>query len=667
MKVLGLSCGFSGLGRDRMPELPISFGHDAAAALVSDGQIVAAVEEERLNRLKHTSTFCRNAIRACLSQAGLRASDVDHFAYYFGEAENDHDLQLIYLQHPGLPVPASRELLVERLSEALETDVRPDMISFVRHHTSHGFAAYQNSGFDSALVVVMDGKGDSESISIVSAAGNDYEYVRTFDEWRSLGRFYQASIELLGYRAFDEYKVMGLAPYGDPRVYRPLFRSLYVLTDGGGYQLDLAKVRYGLVSQFRPRRKGEAFSQDHKDFAAALQASLEEIAMHVISHAQRETGHRRLCVAGGVGLNATLNGSLMRSGYFDETYFDPAAHDAGAAVGAALHACKQQAPGRFRPSPLRHLFLGPSHTAREPAETCLKRWEKFIYFDESEDAAAAGAALIAAGKIIGWVQGRSEFGPRALGHRSILADPRPASNRDRINAAVKKRESYRPFAPSVTEEEAHRFFDIPPAAPDLYYMIAVAEVRPEFRGLLGAVTHIDGTARLQVVNRETNEVYWRLIQEFGKITDVPIVLNTSFNNNAEPIVQTVEDAIATFLTTSLDALVIDNWIARKRQCDTAAFLDLVPVLTGHAELQSGQSARPGGGLDASYRIVLDAGRGGSTAVSGAAFLVLGSCDGRSSLRELGVAAGAAAGGLAGEILQLWDQRFIKLRPAQTGG
>ena len=648
-----------------MPELPINFGHDAAAALISDGQIIAAVEEERLIRLKHTNNFCAEAIRSCLQQAGMKATDIDRFAYYFGEEENDRDLQLIYLQHPELDVPNTRDLLTDRLGEALDVSIRPDQISFVRHHTSHGFAAYHNSGFGSALVVVMDGKGDSESISIVSAEGTDYKYVRSFDEWRSLGRFYQASIELLGYQAFDEYKVMGLAPYGDPGQYRSLFRSLYVLDDGGGYQLDLARVRYNLVSAVRRRDKGEPFSIEHMNFAAALQETLEEIALHVISHAQRETGHRRLCVGGGVGLNATLNGRLMRSGLFDGTYFDPAAHDAGAAVGAALKVCQEEAPERFRSSPLRHVFLGPMPTLREPAEAILRQWGNFLEIRKSENVYKEAASFIARGEVIAWVRGRAEFGPRALGHRSILADPRPESNKDRINAAVKKREAYRPFAPSVLEEDANKFFVIPPAAPDLYYMIAIVEVLPEFRGLLGAVTHVDGTSRVQVVNRETNEAYWKLIYEFGKITGVPIVLNTSFNNNAEPIVSTVNDAVVSFLTTDLDALIVEDWVVRKQHPEKEAFLDLVPCLTAHASLHSRRDVPLGHGeLDESHRIVLDVGRGRNIPISVNAFTALSQANGRSSLRGLGVNLPTASNGVLDELLYLWDQRFIELRPSK---
>ncbi|MEU7146052.1 carbamoyltransferase C-terminal domain-containing protein [Nocardia sp. NPDC046473] len=666
MNVLGLTCGFSGSGSAAMPELPMNFGHDSAAVLISDGQLVAAVEEERLTRLKHTSNFCREAIRSCLEQANMTAADIDRFAYYFGEEENDRDLQLIYLQHPELTVRTSRDLLTDRLSEAVDTAVDPDRIAFVRHHTAHGFAAYHNSGFDSALVVVMDGKGDSESITIVSAEGTDYNYVRSFDEWRSLGRFYQRSIELLGYRAFDEYKVMGLAPYGDPSRYRSLFRSLYTLEDNGGYQLELERVRYTLVSEFRPRRKGEPFTKEHKDFAAGLQEALEDVALHVISHAQRETGHRRLCVGGGVGLNATLNGRLIRSGLFDETFFDPAAHDAGAAAGAALKVCQQEAPARFRSSPLRHLFLGPLPTSREPAETTLRRWGDFVEFRKSQDVCKETATFIAAGEIVAWVRGAAEFGPRALGHRSILADPRPESNKNRINAAVKKREGYRPFAPSVLEEYADKFFDIPPAAPDLYYMIAIVEVQPEFRELLGAVTHVDGTARVQVVNRATNDAYWQLIHDFGEITGVPVVLNTSFNNNAEPIVQTVDDAVVAFLTTDLDALVVDDWVVRKRKPRREAFLELTPTPMARTSLHSQRDIELGPQRPVvTNRIVLDAGRAHGVEISSAALDVLNAADGRRTLRQLGVTVPTTDNGLLDELLRLWDQRLLTLRPSTS--
>ncbi|GGZ97234.1 carbamoyltransferase family protein [Streptomyces bluensis] len=667
MNVLGLSCGFA-TERDELGDnWPIELSHDSASALVSDGAVVAAVEEERLNRVKHTNKFPEYGIRACLEQAGINPTELDGIAFYWTEAELDKDLDLVYAERPRQPRRYTRELLTERLSETLGHDIDPALLHFVRHHTSHASGTYYHSGFSDALVVVMDGRGEKESISVMSGSGGDLaaEPVRTYGIRESLGFFYRTAIEMLGYGLFDEYKVMGLAPYGNPERFRKHFQRLYDLTPDGGYELDVDDVLPYFVDQgFHPRAKGAPFTQEHKDFAAAVQEALETIALHVVTAAQKQTGHTRLCLSGGVALNCTMSGRILQSGLFDEMFVDPASHDAGASAGAAHYVAAARAPRRYHAVPLSHAYLGPSIGGDREVERTLSRWSSLVEVRHTSDPAAEAADLLAEDKVIGWVQGRSEFGPRALGNRSILGDPRSAGNRDRINAIVKRRESYRPFAPATVAEEAARFFDFKDGMP-LRYMVASVAVRPEARDLLGAVTHVDGSARLQVIERDHNPGYWEVITEFGKRTGVPVVLNTSFNNDVEPVVQSVEDALVCFLTTRLDALFVGPYAVTKRAVAPSVYRSLSLRLPPQVSLEWTREADDGAAAGTgqyALRFRLTGGR--SEPLSHRLGELL-----RTTAFPVTVAdlldreqESATEESLAAEIVELWSRRMIVLEP-----
>ncbi|WP_293112844.1 carbamoyltransferase C-terminal domain-containing protein, partial [Moorena sp. SIO4G3] len=398
----------------------------------------------------------------------------------------------------------------------------------------------------------------------------------------------EAGVELLGYSLFDEYKVMGLAPYGDKERFRPQFQSIYKLLPNGDYHLEpLSRmidvfIKEGLL----PRRKGEKFTQDHKDFAAGLQDTLEAIAKHILTYWQKETGHKKLCMAGGVAHNCSLNGKLLYSGLFDEIFVHPASHDAGAAIGAAMILHQEYSNNQFKLSPIDHVFWGPDVGSNDSVQSTLEQWSKFLDFRLMENPSVEVAKLIAEGAVIGWVQGKSEFGPRALGNRSILADPRVAENKTRINAMVKKRESYRPFAPSAIVEAADEFFELSQQPSSFGYMVFTVKVKEDKRNLLGAITHIDGTSRIQTVSKNINQKYWNLINQFGKLTQVPILLNTSFNNNVEPIVNSCFDAITCFMTTNLDYLVINDFLVSKSNLSWEDyFVNLIPCLVPSAGLR----------------------------------------------------------------------------------
>ncbi|WP_316396998.1 carbamoyltransferase [Bradyrhizobium sp. 33ap4] len=579
-----LCLGVSG-GLDRIyessPELPNTFLHDGAAVLVRDGRVIAAVEEERLNRVKHSNKFPSNSIRYCLSTAGVELGEIDRIAFYATEAYCNTMLERLFVSQS---VPLDAKLLLRQLlAREFGTEVDASRVSFVNHHEAHAASAFAMSGFDQSLIFAVDGGGDFLSGMLAVGAGTEITELASFPEHNSLGLFYLETIRYLGYGLFDEYKVMGLAPYGDPAPYRELFAQFYELLDNGGYRVHLDRIGPALIRSIQVRRKGTPFTQQHRDVSASLQEALERIVFHILRYHREATGMKRLCLAGGVAHNCTVNGKLLYSGLFDDIFVQPAAHDAGCALGAALMMSNELG----RPAPRERLpdvYWGPDLGTEQAVEQELNAWSGHLDIQRSDDIAASAADWMANGAVIGWVQGRSEFGPRALGNRSILADPRPAENKNRINAMVKKREGYRPFAPSVLEEDAGEFFELPGGKREFPFMNFVVRVREAHHSVLGAVTHVDGTARLQTVSRNTNPAYWDVINAFKKRTGVPVLLNTSFNNNAEPIVDSVSDAIVTFLTTDLDGLVVGPFLVKKRAATLQDWRTLSVSLPPYASL-----------------------------------------------------------------------------------
>ncbi|MCP2167773.1 carbamoyltransferase family protein [Goodfellowiella coeruleoviolacea] len=657
MLVFGINCCLSPADDDFMARRWELHFHDAAAVLLRDGQVVAAVEQERLNRVKHTTAFAGQAMRACLDTTGLRLSDVDRIAFFFGEHYTDRELFQHYVTDHSLPLAGSRELLAARVREHFDVDLPDTAFAFVRHHVAHAYSAYPQSGYSDALVVVMDGAGEDNAISVYTANGSTVDLLSTHEISRSLGMFYLAGTRLLGYGLGDEYKVMGLAPHGDPATYRAVFGSLFELRGDGHFLLDHTGMHPAFTAAgFRPRRRGTAFTQAHRDFAAGLQQTVETIAWHVISHWQRATGHRRLALAGGVAQNCTLNGRLLRGGLFDDVFVHPAAHDAGAALGAAMKVHADTA-GSVPRSRIRQVFWGPPLPRREDTVRLLRRYRRFVTVTRSAQVERDTAALLAEGKVVGWVQGRSEFGPRALGNRSILADPRPAANQDRVNRMIKQRESYRPFAPSVQAESLRDYFEFPAEASTPDFMVFTVPVRQDRRELLGAVTHVDGSARVHAVDRRVNERYWRLLEEFEALTGVPVLLNTSFNNHAEPIVDSVADALRCFLTTQLDHLVVDDLIVSKLDHSEADLCALAPALVPAVRLRAERTSAGG----TRHVIAFTHVGGGQVELDQPTHQVLSRADGNSSLHQLGVRPGSA---VLARVRALWQDRYLDLTPPQ---
>jgi carbamoyltransferase len=557
MHILGINGTPNQVG-DNLYEQDERNYHDAGAVLLHDGSIVATFEEERLNRIKHTNKWPDLAIKACLKSHNLSSDDIDFFTFNVTE-DTLRDFVTWRHEETGAPLSTPYSFIQELLWRQFEKTIEKERIRFYGHHRAHAATAFYPSLFSEALVLTIDGLGESDSGSIHIGNGKELRVVRLFSAEQSLGIFYSAVTNILGFApVFDEFKVMGLAPYGNPDTFRQLFNGFYELLPEGNYVLYNEKL-----SELReicpPKLQSSGFSPVQKDIAAALQEALEIIVFHIVCHYRTIGGCRKLCMAGGVALNCTLNGKLIESGLFDDVFVYPAANDSGLPVGSALLGYFENDEHAERKS-MHSLYLGSLLGDAKAIETEISNWNTFITYDRVSDFPRKAAELLADDKVIGWVNGPSEFAPRALGNRSILADSRPVRNKERINAIVKKREGFRPFAPSVLTEYASEYFELPPCAADFRHMTFVLPVREKYRQLLGAVTHVDGTARIQTVSRDDNRKYWELIDCFRQITDTPVILNTSFNNNVEPIVDSVHTAIVCFLTTGLDYLFIENFM-----------------------------------------------------------------------------------------------------------
>jgi carbamoyltransferase len=576
MNILGLTGGMSIVNEIKFQET-VELFHDAAAVLLQNGKVIAAIEEERLNRIKHTNKAPLNAILYCLKIAGIHIDDVDYFTFAFEEKTLDNLLKGAALNNKDYNGYVNfRDLFTDTIKKELGFEIKKDKIEFINHHQAHAASAYYASGVDDSLILVIDGGGDLYSGLLQSRFNNNFEDLVRYKPQDSLGLFYLRVIRHLGYYLFDEYKVMGLAPYGDPKVYRSLFKKMYTLEEGGNYRLYIERVDYLLDGQAPARAKGAPFTQQHRDIAAALQEALENIVLHILTFYKAKTNHTNLCLAGGVAQNCSLTGRILRETSFKNVFVQPLSYDAGCAYGSACTVANREGYNDFQE--IKSVLWGKAIGQDDEISKELHHWSDIITFTRHEKIEEKTAELIANGKIIAWVQGRSEFGPRALGNRSILADPRQAEMKNIVNRRIKGREGYRPFAPSVLEEEVDNYFYTNGGS--YPFMNFVHYVKEEYRDKLGAITHVDGTARVHTVSKDENPMYWQLIKSFFKITGIPVVLNTSYNNNYEPIVENIFDAITTFLTTELDYLVIGSYII-SRPPNYMFWGKLIPFLYSH--------------------------------------------------------------------------------------
>ncbi len=565
MYVLGISC----------------FYHDAGVALVRDGQLVAAAEEERFNRKKHFSDFPKLALEYCLKEAGITIEQVDHVGFYEKPfVKFNRILETILTCWPrsyanwinSMPVWLSQKLNMTRTLQK-ELGVRKDIL-YCQHHLSHAASAFLVSPFDEAAIITTDGVGEWTTTGWGVGRGYDIDLTHEIRFPHSVGLLFSAITAYLGFRVNDaEWKVMGLAPYGKP-TYVDQFRKVVDIRDDGSFRLNMKYFShtYSSKSMFnkrwerlfgRPMRPAETELGDfHRDIAHSGQKIIEEIMVKMANHVHRETGMKNLCIAGGVGLNCVANWRMLQESGFDNVFIQPAAGDSGGALGAAFYIYNSVLKND-RSFVMRHASWGPSFSDDEIVDVLSRNGAQYEVF-ESEDALVEKTAeMIEQGLVIGWFQGRLEFGPRALGSRSLLADARSNKMKDIINAKVKFREAFRPFAPAILKECAHEYFEMP-AGMDAPFMLLVPKVRQEKRSVIPAVTHEDGTGRVQTVTEEDNGIYYRLIKAFQRRTGVPVVINTSFNVRGEPIVCTPQDAYNTFLRTGIDVVVMGRCVVSQK-------------------------------------------------------------------------------------------------------
>lgn len=559
-------------------EYRISQGHDSAAVLVIDGEIIAGAAEERFSRKKHTGDFPIGAIRYCLETAGLKPADIDEISHGFDYSPYKAAFGLDWTSAEQYKEVFSREKLLSQVNQHLP-GFSADKVHHVNHHLSHAASAYYTSGWDECLVVILDGIGEFHAATVYHAHDNKIDKLAEITGQDSIGILYSTLTLHLGFEFnSDEYKIMGLAPYGDPARYHHFFEQAVELLDNGLIKIPLLRLNnerldretYGATRRYLdqhliPARVPDSdTNDDHRDVAAALQECLDKVMLHICGHFGRKTGLRKLAMAGGVALNCTANGRLLQSGLFDDIYVQPAAGDDGSALGAALWSASRSGGVKNVRMPVP--FLGPEHSQAEIDKVLADAGSRIevTRFPNLEQTCAEAAKLIKAGRVLGWYRGRMEFGPRALGHRSILADPGHPEMRDRINAMVKMREAFRPFAPAVSLEQVQEWFEVPKGL-ELPYMIMTSDVRPEHRAALPAVTHVNGSARVQTINKKDNPDFHALVRAVGKVTGREMVLNTSFNVKGQPIVNTPREAFDTFLGTGIEFLFLENILVRRAE------------------------------------------------------------------------------------------------------
>ena len=589
-----------------------AFYHDSAASLVVDGKIVAAVQEERFTRKKHDPSFPINSIKFMLDKHNLQLSEIDAVVFYekpFLKFERLLETYIAFMPKGitsymmAMPIWLKEKLFLKReifnhLKE-IDNQFLMQKVFFSEHHLSHAASAFFASPFNEAIILTIDGVGESATTSVCEGNGNSIKILKEIHFPHSLGLLYSAFTYYLGFKVNSgEYKVMGLAPYGNPKYVDIIYDNLVDLKDDGTFRLNQKYFNYSTGLTMTNKRfnrlfgcpvrepENENLDQFHMDIAASIQKVTEEIVLKITKNLSEEYTNKNLCLAGGVALNCVANGKILSEGYFENIWIQPAAGDAGGSVGAAL-AYYYQELGNVRKvsksDSMSGSYLGPSYNNIE-IKASLQNLGAVYEKMESDEILSETSRLISQGNVIGWFQGKMEFGPRALGARSILADPRSENMQKKLNLKIKYRESFRPFAPSIIKEDLYDWFDLKVESP---YMMLVAnvkqnkcfEINEEDKKLFGisqlnlirsevpAVTHIDYSARVQTVTYKTNPRFYKLLEYFKKITNCPILINTSFNVRGEPIVNTPDDAFNCFMGTEMDYLVIEDYILKKKDQD----------------------------------------------------------------------------------------------------
>jgi carbamoyltransferase len=569
MKILGISCYY----------------HDSAAALLIDGKVMAAAEEERFSRIKHDSNYPQNAIEFCLKYANIAAGDLNYVVFYekpflkvdrvinnFLETVPNASTSFV---HAAKTLIKSKLWIKEKIAKSL--NIETDKILFANHHDSHAAVTFYTSPFKKAAILTCDGVGEWATTTWGTGNNNRIDLKQEVHYPHSLGLFYSAFTQFLGFTVNEgEFKVMGLAPYGKP-VFKDKIEKMIQQSADGAFKLDLSYFAFshsdtvaysqkfidllGIVPQ--TPSNSDKVEQVYADIAASAQQVLEEKLLLIAKNIRQKSGESNLVYSGGVALNGVANHRIFKEAGFKNIFIHPAAGDSGGALGGALY-LHHDVLKKTRIKPLTNVYLGNKNTDKQIVKFLTDN--KIKYQKVGDNALIKKiTSMMVSGKVIGWVRGRAEWGPRALGNRSILADPRSISMKKRVNAKIKFREAFRPFAPVTIYEKATTYYDIKPKdiQQPLEYMIEVVPVLPQFHKHLGAITHVDGTARPQLIRKEKNPIYYKLVKEFGNKTGIYTLLNTSFNLKGEPIVNTIGDAYNTFSKSGLDALVIENYLVLK--------------------------------------------------------------------------------------------------------
>ena len=591
MHILGVSCYY----------------HDAAAVLLRDGQVIAAAEEERFSRIKHDHAFPKLAINFCLAQAGIQGADLDYAIFFEKPFRKLDRILMTTLQTYPQSWKVFRESMISLMLDKMwvastlqsELGISKDKILFSEHHISHAASAYLCSPFDEAAILTVDGVGEWVTGTYGVGRGNEIKLLKQMEFPHSLGLLYSTFTAFLGFEVNEgEYKVMGMAPYGQPRYVDKVWKVVHQNQDGS-FSLDMDYFSFhhsthrtfnrrfeGLFGEPRqtglqfftegtgfPKYFGEApsnyrelckLNQHYADIASSIQNVTEELVLGMARNVHKQTGLKRLCIAGGVGLNSVANSRVLRETSFEELYVQPAAGDGGGALGAALWAYNTLL-GKRRNFTMNHAYWGRANSNSEISSFLQENNIPYRQLRDEDELVDRVVSSLLNGKVVGWSQGRFEWGPRALGSRSILADPRNSEMKDIVNAKIKFREPYRPFAPSVLAECTEKYFELPNAIRHYpaRYMLYVVPVKQCQQRTLPAITHVDGTARLQMVFREQSPRYYHLIERFGQATGVPVLLNTSFNLKGEPIVNSPANAFSTFYKSEMDTLVLENFLIEK--------------------------------------------------------------------------------------------------------
>ncbi|MDC0202150.1 carbamoyltransferase [Candidatus Nitrosopelagicus sp.] len=557
--------------------------HDSAAALLKDGIVVAAIEEERFSRKKFDDDFPKLAIKWCLEEEGISPSDINSVAFYDKPVLKFERLLDNYIAVAPRGLYSFLDTMPKWLHSRLwiKSEIKKALVGFrgeiifPEHHISHAAHAFYTSQFEESAILTIDGVGEWSTTSFGYAKNNSITLTHDIRWPHSLGLFYSAFTYFLGFKVNEgEYKLMGLASYGKPKYYDKIVNHLIDIKDDGSIHLDMSyfaftydKVmtndKFSKLFDIEPRKKDEKAEQIHFDIGASAQKVLEDILLKMVNHVYKKSKMKNLCIGGGVALNGVANYRILKEGPFENVHIPPSPGDAGSAVGCAqylyynYHNNNRVIQKNVSKVITENVFVGPSYS-NEQIQQFLDSKNVSYEKIEPEQLLIKTAKLISDGNIVGWYQGKMEWGPRALGCRSILADPRKAEMKDILNEKIKHRESFRPFAPSILEEHVSDYFDIDRISP---YMLMVAPVKKPNE--IPAVTHVDGTGRLQTVNRDANPIYYDLIQEFQKITGVPVVINTSMNVMGEPIVNTPEQAYQMIIKTDMDYLVMGNYLVKK--------------------------------------------------------------------------------------------------------